>query len=63
MEANPSSPDVLQLSYQGSHASDLAMQNQGGSVSSALATSGVNSPAPGSSGFVLGNNIPPASAR
>ncbi|KAK4804301.1 hypothetical protein SAY86_004118 [Trapa natans] len=51
------SPDVHSLGYQGSHASNSAMQNHGGSVSSSLVTSGVNLPVPGITGPGLGNNM------
>ncbi|KAK4743814.1 hypothetical protein SAY87_010126 [Trapa incisa] len=52
------SPDVHPLGYQGSHASKMPIQNHGSSVSTALATSGVNSPVSGTTGPVLGNNTP-----
>ncbi|XP_031405260.1 chromatin modification-related protein EAF1 B-like [Punica granatum] len=60
IEATASGPDVLPLGYQGSHATNLAMPNQGGAVSSVLAASGVNSTLPVSSGFALGNNMSPS---
>ncbi|GAV70699.1 HSA domain-containing protein/Myb_DNA-bind_6 domain-containing protein [Cephalotus follicularis] len=55
-----SSPDVISLGYQGSHASGLAMSNQG-SVASILPSSGSNSSLTGSTGMVIGGNLPPPS--
>ncbi|KAF7845563.1 chromatin modification-related protein EAF1 B-like isoform X1 [Senna tora] len=54
-DINAPAPDAL--GYQGSHAGGLVLPNQG-SVPSVLPTSGVNPSLPGSSGMVLGNNLP-----
>ncbi|XP_043805665.1 chromatin modification-related protein EAF1 B isoform X3 [Manihot esculenta] len=54
-DATASSPDVLPVGYQSSHASGLPMPNQG-AVGSMLSTSGLNSSLQVSSGVVLGNN-------
>ncbi|CAK7333927.1 unnamed protein product [Dovyalis caffra] len=54
-DPSASSPDVLPIVYQGSHASNLAIPNQG-AVTSMLPTSGASSSLQGSSGVVLGNN-------
>lgn len=54
-DATTSSPDHP-LGYQGSHATGLAISNQG-AVASVLPTSGANSALQGSSGVVLGGNL------
>ncbi|KAJ6390052.1 hypothetical protein OIU77_024300 [Salix suchowensis] len=54
-DSNTSNPDALPVVYQGSHASNMAMPNQG-AVASTLPTSGASSSLQGSSGMVLGNN-------
>ncbi|KAM1234258.1 hypothetical protein ACFX13_003938 [Malus domestica] len=53
-DTTSSSSDVL--GYQGSHSSGLAMSNQGGMAS--LLPSGANVSIQGSSGMVLGSNLP-----
>jgi hypothetical protein len=55
IDSSTSNPDVLPIVYQGSHASNLVMPNQG-AVASTLPTSGAISSLQGSSGVVLGNN-------
>ncbi|KAL3604721.1 hypothetical protein D5086_005580 [Populus alba] len=56
-DSSASNQDVLPIVYQGSHASNLVMPNQG-AVASTLPTSGASSSLQGSSGVVLGNNSP-----
>ncbi|CAL5353506.1 unnamed protein product [Camellia sinensis] len=56
-DTTTSSPDVLSLGYQGSHASVLTIPNQG-TVASVVPISGANSSLQGSSNIVLGNNFP-----
>nr|XP_008372482.2 chromatin modification-related protein EAF1 B-like isoform X1 [Malus domestica]XP_017187926.2 chromatin modification-related protein EAF1 B-like isoform X1 [Malus domestica]XP_028958333.1 chromatin modification-related protein EAF1 B-like isoform X1 [Malus domestica]XP_028958334.1 chromatin modification-related protein EAF1 B-like isoform X1 [Malus domestica] len=56
-DTTSSSSDVL--GYQGSHASGLAMSNQGAMAS--LLPSGPNASIQGSSGMVLGSNLPSSS--
>ncbi|XWS31278.1 hypothetical protein CRYUN_Cryun23aG0063500 [Craigia yunnanensis] len=60
-DATASSQDVLPHGSQASHASGLAMSNQG-AVGSMLSASGGNSSLQGSSGVVLGSNLSSASA-
>ncbi|EOX93924.1 Helicase/SANT-associated, putative isoform 4 [Theobroma cacao] len=60
-DATSSSQDVLSLGYQAPHASGLAISNQG-AVGSMLPASGANSSLQGSSGMVLGSNLPSPSA-
>ncbi|XP_004514270.1 chromatin modification-related protein EAF1 B-like isoform X2 [Cicer arietinum] len=55
-ETNATSPDVLSLGYQGSHAGGLPLPNHG-SVPSALPSSGLSSSNPPPSGMSLGNNL------
>ncbi|XP_027353574.1 chromatin modification-related protein EAF1 B-like isoform X2 [Abrus precatorius] len=55
-ETNATSPDVLSLGYQGSHAGSLALSNHG-SVPAALPSAGPNSPIPPSSGMAPSNNL------
>ncbi|KAI5566030.1 hypothetical protein BDE02_14G159800 [Populus trichocarpa] len=54
-DPSASNPDVLPIVYQGSHASNLVMTNQG-AIASMLPTSGASSSLQGSSGVVLGSN-------
>ena len=54
-DPSASNPDVLPIVYQGSHASNLVMLNQG-AIASMLPTSGASSSLQGSSGVVLGSN-------
>ncbi|KAG6722046.1 hypothetical protein I3842_03G142200 [Carya illinoinensis] len=57
-DATTSNQDVHHpLGFQGSHASGLGISSQG-AVASMLPTSGVNSTLQGSSGVVLGSNVP-----
>ncbi|KAJ7950438.1 chromatin modification-related protein EAF1 B-like [Quillaja saponaria] len=56
-DTTASTPDVLPHGYQGSNSNGLAISNQG-SVVSMLPSSGTSSPLQGSSGMVLGNNLP-----
>ena len=60
-DATTSSQDVLPIGYQASHASGLAISNQG-AVGSMLPASGANSSLQGSSGVVLGSNLSTPSA-
>lgn len=55
-ETNATSPDVLSLGYQGSHAGGLPLPNHG-SVSSVLPSSGLSSSNAPPSGTSLGNNL------
>ncbi|XP_058756978.1 chromatin modification-related protein EAF1 B-like isoform X3 [Vicia villosa] len=55
-DTNVSSPDVLSLGYQGSHAGGLALPNHS-SVPSALPSTGLSSSNPPSSGISLSNNL------
>ncbi|KAL4321711.1 chromatin modification-related protein EAF1 B isoform X1 [Arachis hypogaea] len=55
-DSNATSPELLSIGYQGSHAGGLPLPNHG-SVPSALTTSGLNSPITPSSGMGLGNNL------
>lgn len=55
-DTNATSPDVLSLGYQGSHAGGLALSNHG-SVPSVLPSSGLNSSNPAPSGMGLGSNL------
>ncbi|XP_057480432.1 chromatin modification-related protein EAF1 B-like isoform X1 [Actinidia eriantha] len=55
-DTTASSPDVLSLGYQGSHASGIAISNQT-TVASVLPSSGANSSLQGSSNMVPGNNF------
>ncbi|XP_028806296.1 chromatin modification-related protein EAF1 B isoform X2 [Neltuma alba] len=55
-DANAPTPDALPQGYQGSTTGGLALSNQA-SLPSMHPTSSVNSPLPGSSGMVLGNNL------
>ncbi|XVF32192.1 hypothetical protein REPUB_Repub17cG0060900 [Reevesia pubescens] len=60
-DATASSQDVLPFGYQASHASGLAISNQG-AVASMLPASGANSSLQGSPGVVLGSNLSSPSA-
>ncbi|CAK8541399.1 unnamed protein product [Lathyrus sativus] len=55
-DTNVTSPDVLSLGYQGSHAGGLALPNHS-SVPSVLPSTGLSSSNPPSSGMSLGNNL------
>ncbi|TKY66125.1 Chromatin modification-related protein EAF1 A [Spatholobus suberectus] len=55
-DTNQTSPDVLPLGYQGSHAGGLPLSNHS-SVPSVLHSAGLNSPIPSSSGMGFSNNI------
>ncbi|WJX81703.1 hypothetical protein P8452_64551 [Trifolium repens] len=55
-DTNATSPDVLSLGYQGSHAAGLALPNHG-SVPSVLPSAGLSSSNPPPSGMSLGNNL------
>ncbi|XVF81191.1 hypothetical protein PTKIN_Ptkin15bG0136800 [Pterospermum kingtungense] len=60
-DATTSSQDGMPMGYQASHAGGLAISNQG-AVGSMLPASGANSSLQGSSGMVLGSNLPSPSA-
>ncbi|KAK7395387.1 hypothetical protein VNO78_15943 [Psophocarpus tetragonolobus] len=55
-DTNQTSPDVLSLAYQGSHAGGLPMSNHS-SVTSVHPSTGLNSSIPSSSGIGLSNNL------
>ncbi|CAI8612409.1 unnamed protein product [Vicia faba] len=55
-DTNVTSPDVLSLGYQGSHAGGLALPNHS-SVPSVLPSTGLSSSNPPPSGMSLGNNL------
>ncbi|GAU18248.1 hypothetical protein TSUD_175900 [Trifolium subterraneum] len=55
-DTNATSPDVLSLGYQGSHAAGLALPNHG-SLPSVLPSTGLSSTNPPPSAMSLGNNL------
>ncbi|KAK7293095.1 hypothetical protein RJT34_15956 [Clitoria ternatea] len=56
-DTNATSPDVLSLGYQGSHAGGLALSNHNSVPSASLPSAGLNSSIPPSSGMGPSNNL------